>query len=297
MKRNRNGFTLAELLIVVAIIGVLVAVSIPIFTSQLEKSRKAVDLANMRNAKAAAVAQYYSDGMPEQALYYYDASKGIAVSSPSGITGYGKSSSAIEGANGIPNPGGSTPRVVNVQITEGGSLIRLNWGATADRSITSMSEIGENGVNDAARVAQDTTLLNALQESIQGMTAGELKSMIEGNTNSKDFVLAMTNSRVVGQQTSLNVNTLQKQYINAGFTDLFASIGVDADKVNAKEEVLITTAGSGNDVRIKVNVGNRDLSQLSDDTVLTNAYVYLDAQDAQDKKYSSLYTAERSKTK
>ena len=59
MKKNRKGFTLAELLIVVAIIGVLVAVSIPIFTSQLEKSREATDLANIRAAKALAVAAYY----------------------------------------------------------------------------------------------------------------------------------------------------------------------------------------------------------------------------------------------
>jgi len=50
--KNKKGFTLAELLIVVAIIGVLVAISIPIFSSQLEKSRKAVDLANVRSAKA-----------------------------------------------------------------------------------------------------------------------------------------------------------------------------------------------------------------------------------------------------
>ena len=40
-RKNEKGFTLAELLIVVAIIGVLVAISIPIFTSQLEKSRDA----------------------------------------------------------------------------------------------------------------------------------------------------------------------------------------------------------------------------------------------------------------
>ena len=50
MKINRKGFTLAELLIVVAIIAVLVAVAIPIFGSQLEKSREAADLANVRSA-------------------------------------------------------------------------------------------------------------------------------------------------------------------------------------------------------------------------------------------------------
>lgn len=51
-KLNKKGFTLAELLIVVAIIAVLVGVSIPIFTSQLEKSREATDLANVRSAYA-----------------------------------------------------------------------------------------------------------------------------------------------------------------------------------------------------------------------------------------------------
>lgn len=38
-KRQNTGFTLAELLIVVAIIAVLVAISIPIFSALLEKSR------------------------------------------------------------------------------------------------------------------------------------------------------------------------------------------------------------------------------------------------------------------
>ena len=52
MKERREGFTMAELLIVVAIIAVLVAIAIPVFTSQLERAREATDLANMRVAYA-----------------------------------------------------------------------------------------------------------------------------------------------------------------------------------------------------------------------------------------------------
>lgn len=62
MKNNKKGFTLAELLIVVAIIAVLVAVSIPIFSSQLEKAREATDAANLRAAYAEVMANAITDG-------------------------------------------------------------------------------------------------------------------------------------------------------------------------------------------------------------------------------------------
>lgn len=57
-KNNRKGFTLAELLIVVAIIAVLVSVSIPIFHAQLRKARLASNQANGRAAFSAAEAAY-----------------------------------------------------------------------------------------------------------------------------------------------------------------------------------------------------------------------------------------------
>ncbi len=60
-KLNKKGFTLAELLIVVAIIAVLVAISIPIFNTQLEKSREATDAANLRAAYAEVMTAALTD--------------------------------------------------------------------------------------------------------------------------------------------------------------------------------------------------------------------------------------------
>ena len=60
-KNNKKGFTLAELLIVVAIIAVLTAIAIPVFTAQLEKSREATDIANVRSAYAQVVANYITN--------------------------------------------------------------------------------------------------------------------------------------------------------------------------------------------------------------------------------------------
>ena len=58
---SRKGFTLAELLIVVAIITILIAVAMPIFTKSLEDAKLAAEDANVRALKAAAVAAILSD--------------------------------------------------------------------------------------------------------------------------------------------------------------------------------------------------------------------------------------------
>ena len=64
--KNNKGFTLMEMLIVVAIIAILVAIAIPSFTTQLEKAREAADIANIRSAYAEAMVKYL-DGQEGEA--------------------------------------------------------------------------------------------------------------------------------------------------------------------------------------------------------------------------------------
>ena len=58
---SKKGFTLAELLIVVAIIAVLTAIAIPVFSSQLEKAKISADKANVRSWYAEQVVKYLDE--------------------------------------------------------------------------------------------------------------------------------------------------------------------------------------------------------------------------------------------
>ena len=66
---NKKGFTLMEMLIVVAIIAVLVAIAIPTFTSSLNKAKAGVDLANIRSGYANAQIIAMTEGSEADGTY------------------------------------------------------------------------------------------------------------------------------------------------------------------------------------------------------------------------------------
>lgn len=117
LMKNKKGFTLMEMLIVVAIIVILVAISIPVFTSQLNNAKQATDDANKRAAKGVATTMYLAGEFEDEfsdtvksVTYYYDAENGELVDTTKKPETYGQ----IDGD------------VVKVTITDGGD-VTVEW--------------------------------------------------------------------------------------------------------------------------------------------------------------------------
>ena len=144
--RNKKGFTLVEMLIVVAIIAILIAVSIPVVAGALEKTRDAADQANERAAKGAAMVVYlsgltgddgndvtftgtkYAPGMAFTAKY--DAVNGHLVKADAtDVTAYGKcTKKGCYTTSGV-TPGGESGNagmVLSVTVTATGA-VTLAW--------------------------------------------------------------------------------------------------------------------------------------------------------------------------
>ena len=81
MKKNNSGFSLVELIIVIAIMAVLIGVLAPQFIKYVERSRESTDLQNIEEIKIA-VETYVADN-GEKTL-----PDSITVTCPSGSKGY-----------------------------------------------------------------------------------------------------------------------------------------------------------------------------------------------------------------
>lgn len=139
-REKKKGFTLAELLIVVAIIAILVAVSVPIFTSQLDKARKSTDEANLRACKALVMNSIITGDFQESQWgkvgtdaysAKYDSKKGILVPYTASVKGYGQGSS-VKGTTNDETSENEQVIMSNVPC-EKGSYLWINYFPKTDK--------------------------------------------------------------------------------------------------------------------------------------------------------------------
>lgn len=294
LRKNQSGFTLAELLIIVAIIAVLITVAVPMFGSQRERANIAVDQATMRTAYSLLIAQsltgdIQADGTP----YFYDAAAQTFVTDRP--AGYGKSKtdaslwwSGLGTASGAPNNGTPTPLMLTL-YSDG--TVDYCWGSNTYTGLkvsskdygdikASSAKIVETQNNRqvsfvADFVERDKVLLDSLQTKLQSMTYGELHNMFfdetgalresfsgEAQTDNRNQPLTVNQGNLGGMCVTLAESTIVGNAISTDeikhnqvlATDLFAAVGYDIS-TNSAENYLITSVSDKTNARIWACLG------------------------------------------
>ena len=233
--RNSRDFTLAELLITVAIIGVLVAISIPVFASQTEKSREATDLSNVRAAYAEVMAEAITENMEYQVKTVPLKQKQDDWQSADSVTIGGITHAKGEGDTdhwkGIPRAGGKC--TVSFDPKRG---IRFDWtGGSGDG----------NGSGPAIDFKEN---IHGIVEET-GLLTQHPTSMFEMDSKSPNSVMVPQVKEKLGANSLLKYGTwayLGDTRDNIKPTYLFwTSVDTNAVGVGKKIPVIVSKKGGG----------------------------------------------------
>lgn len=126
MHSQNKGFTLAELLVVVAMISILTAIAFPMLVKQKEQANLQVDQNNVISAKGVALSEYIADNKKGTQTYYYDAGTSLVFLKKDDIQGYGRTESEDTGAQGIPKTNGNA-NILEVIVQNQNTIKSITW--------------------------------------------------------------------------------------------------------------------------------------------------------------------------
>lgn len=273
---KNKGFTLAELLIVVAIIAILVAISLPLFSSQIAKANLQADQTHVSAAKASAVAEYLDTNSHDTITYYFDA--GIAMANKNnseGIAGYGKSTKEPyknqTGADGIPVNEDGSKNIIQVIVGNNGTVMSTRWVPMGTNSNSqgggSISPI-PSAAPEPVTPTPDSNVPDWVKENcsgswptIQNDNTVKPNSVVKGNIYTYD-----DNYYVASQDQAMDKNNYWKPSDNKGW------LAVKIDNTNPVYTVNDLILDNGSQTEKHIAVKQDDIFKYSDTEIYIRQY-------------------------
>lgn len=235
-----------EVLIVVALVGVLIAIAAPVFAQQLENSRVSQDEAAARAAVAAASSAYRTSFKSDDFAYVYDGTRAIPASEASGVIGYGQSSNPANykvgnvDVTGTPYENGTRNYLTVVMSSEGPKTIK--WGSIGfnlhsmlpgtkieDGAWYTHSQNRENSFEalreneNALRKAADVEILEVLADYFDGIDANEMQRIL----GSSRFTLAQGSGETMFEYGQDGGGSIRISNLDTDYQPFFKDLGYD----------------------------------------------------------------------